>query len=340
MKPNYQMTNKLLNNITTIERLYGQIEALRVPEKLRLNLKRDNMIQSAYASNKIEGNPLTLPEVTNLLLDDRVPVNRDEKEVVNYYEILSDLPKYVERDFSVELVTEIHDRLMNGVDKTAGQIRNEKVVVGKYQPGQKEGSFSLKVKHEPPFHRRNQITKALGLMMEWANEEDDSPAVIKAGSFHHQFVYLHPFEDGNGRTCRLLTALVFLKHHYDINKYFILDDYYDIDRTLYSDSLSSADRGDKTQWLEYFSEGVMYSMQSALAKFKNSMRKLTISERPTAKEKEVLEMMSEQPEITSAEVAKRMKVSRQQAHNLLSGLVEKDLAERRGSTKSSYYLLK
>ena len=79
-EPHYTLSPQLLTSITSIERLYGQIEALRLPQKLELNLKRDNLVQSAYASNKIEGNPLTLPEVTNLLLDDRVPANRDEKE--------------------------------------------------------------------------------------------------------------------------------------------------------------------------------------------------------------------------------------------------------------------
>lgn len=338
-KPKYKLTNNLLANIAQIERLYGQIEALRVPQKLQLNLKRENLIKSAYASNKIEGNPLTLPEVTNLLLDDRVPVNRDEKEVVNYYEILTDLPNQVDTPITVELVKKLHGLLMQGVDKSAGEIRNEKVVVGKYQPGEK-GSFSLKVKHEPPFHKRGKIVAALDDLAEWLEKSGDLPVVVKAGSFHHQFVYLHPFEDGNGRICRLLTALVFLKSGYNINKYFILDDYYDVDRSEYSDKLSSADKGNKTEWLEYFSSGVKYSMQSALAKFRNSMRKLSISERPTAKERQVLEMMQEQPEITSREVAEKFKVSRQQAHNLLSGLVEKDLVERRGSTKSSYYLLK
>ena len=87
-KPKYKVSPKLLANIATIERLYGQIEAIKIPSKLELNLIRENLIESSYASNKIEGNPITLPEVTNLILDDRIPVNRDEKEIVNYFNIL------------------------------------------------------------------------------------------------------------------------------------------------------------------------------------------------------------------------------------------------------------
>ncbi len=79
-KPKYRLTQELLKNMTEIERLYGNLEALKDPKSLYTNLERDNLIKSSYASNKIEGNPLSVAEVTNLLLGDRVPANRDEKE--------------------------------------------------------------------------------------------------------------------------------------------------------------------------------------------------------------------------------------------------------------------
>lgn len=340
--PLYQLTPKLVSLIARIERLYGQIEGLKIPQKLELNLKRNNLIQSSHASNKIEGNPLTLPEVTNLLLDDRVPVNRDEKEVVNYFKILSNLKKYTGKPLEVELLKKIHLQLMTGVVDFAGEIRNERVVIGKLheKKGENQKGFSLKVKHEPPLHKQKEIEEELKNLFTWVNTKDEIPAILKAGLFHHQLVYLHPFEDGNGRVTRLLTALLLLKQGYDINRYFILDDYYDIDRIQYSDGLHQADKGNITIWLEYFAEGVKYSLQSALAKFENAMKTISIVERPTSKEKEVLKVMEKQPEITSAEIAKRFKVSRQQAHNLLKALVEKGLVERKGSTKSSYYVMK
>lgn len=337
-QPNYQLSKKLLANIAKVERFYGQIEALRVPKKLELNLNRDNLIQSSYASNKIEGNPLTLPEVTNLLLDDRVPTNRDEKEVVNYFSFLKKLDTYKDQLFTLELVRDIHKQLMQGVQEKSGQIRDSKVVIGKYK-GEK-GAVSFRVKHDPPFHKRKKIEKSLKELLAWAEQDHGLPSIIHIGNFHHEFVYIHPFEDGNGRVCRVFTALLFIKRNYKINKYFVLDDYYDIDRILYSDKLHSADSGNKTEWLEYFSEGVMYSLQSSLARIQNAIRTLSIKERPTTKERQVLEIMQEQPEITSTEIASQLKVSRQQAHNLLRSLVNKGLLERKGTTKSSYYVLK
>jgi len=337
-KPQYSLSGKLLTAIAQTERFYGQIEALKVPKKLELNLERDNLIQSSYSSNKIEGNPLTLPEVTNLLLDDRIPTNRDEKEVVNYFELLSDLEKYQDSEFDVKLVKKIHALLLDGVDKTAGEVRNEKVVVGKYQ--EEKGNYTLKVKHEPPFHDRKDIESALEELFSWVNDQMDLPVVVLVGIFHHQFVYVHPFEDGNGRVCRLLSTLLFLKRQYRINRLFVLDDYYDIDRMQYSDMLHSADEGDKTEWLEYFAEGVGYSLQSALARFENAMQGLSVKDRPTPKEREVLEFLKKQKEVTSSDLVGKFEVSRQQAHNLLKSLVDKGLLEQKGSTKSSYYFLK
>jgi len=337
--PHYTLSPKLLENLTTIERVYGQIEALRLPKELEINLERKNLIQSSYASNRIEGNPLTLPEVTNLLLDDRVPVNRGEKEVVNYFDILRHLDDSVDCQLTVGLVTEFHKKLLTGVHEAAGQIRNVQVVVGKYKKSE-QGEVSLTVKHNPPAHTREKIEILLGDLFTWANSRKDTPAVVIAGCFHHNFVYIHPFEDGNGRVCRIVTALLFLKKGYAINKYFVLDDYYDIDRHQYSDMLHSADSGDATAWLEYFSDGVRYSLEGALAKAKNAIETLSVNRRPTPKEALVWEFLKAHPQVTSQQLVTELSVSRQQAHNLLSSLVRKGLVGKRGSTKSSYYFLK
>lgn len=333
--PKYTLTNKLLKNLTEIERLYGQIEVLRLPKELQLNLERNNLFQSTYISNSIEGNPLSQLEVTNLLLGDRVAINRDEKEVRNYFEILKEISTWTSREITAKAILEIHKKLLSGVkDEIAGIIRNSPVVIGA-----KDVTGQIKIQHEPPYHESGEIHSAIGELFAWLNETD-IPVLLKAGIWHHQFVYIHPFVDGNGRTCRLLTALIFLKGNYLINKYFVLDDYYDIDRPQYSEKLHTADAGDKTVWLEYFTDGVKYSLQGALGKAKNSLSTLAISNQPTPREKEVLGIFNEYSEVSSAVLVKRFNVTRQQAHKLLQSLVERGLIEKHGSTKSSYYVLK
>jgi Fic family protein len=338
-KPKFTISPKIISNLTQIERIYGQLEGLRIPKKLELNLERSHLIKSTYISNSIEGNSLSLPEVTNLLLGDRVPVNRDEREVKNYFDLLKSLDKYLEKDLTISTVTDIHAQLLESVDnQIAGLIRDNRVIVGSYKT--KDGNSKLYVKHEPPFHKKLEIEKALVELLEWVQKDTKTPPILKIGIFHHQYVYIHPFIDGNGRTCRLLTALIFLKYNYQINKYFVLDDYYDIDRFQYSNKLSTADKGDKSEWLVYFTDGVKYSLQSALARIESVMKNEKVTDRPTSKEQETLIYLQSHAEVTAQDIVSHFRISRQQAHKLLSGLVDKGYVQKKGSTKNSYYLLK
>jgi len=267
-------------------------------------------------------------------LGDRVPANRDEKEVKNYFEIL----KRIGREYDtldIDTILKIHKELLEGVeDEIAGEIRDRKVVVG--NPSE-EGT--VVVKHDPPKHTRKGIEKLLEELIDWTNTSEDLD-ILKAGIYHHEFVYIHPFVDGNGRVCRLSTTLLLDRLGYKINKYFVLDDYYDIDRIQYSDSLHSADSGDKTKWLEYFTDGVKYSLQSALAKIEEGLKNISFDMRPTNREKDVLDLIKKYKEITSSDVAKELEISRQQAFNLLDALVSKGYLEKQGSTKNSFYILR
>lgn len=317
-----------------INRIYGQLEGMRIPKALLLNLERNNLCTSTYVSNSIEGNPLSLPEVTNLLLDDRVPTNRSEKEVRNYFDILHSLQTRIQEHINVPLMLSIHKQLLTNVDdRIAGRIRSERVVVGRY-----DSKGAIHVRHEPPAHDEKGIVRLLQELNDWATSVD-LPPVLQAALFHHQFVYIHPFADGNGRTCRLLTALLLLRHGYLINKYFVLDDYYDVDRQGYADALQSADGGDTTRWLEYFTDGMVYSLKSAMSRIKIGLTQLSVPLRPTNREQDALECFQSQRELKSGDVAKKLRVSRQQAHNLLTSLVRKGYVEKKGGTKSSYYVL-
>jgi Fic family protein len=334
-KPKYQLTKKLLENISAVERLYGQMEQLRLPKSLWFNLERNNLIQSAYVSNSIEGNPLSLLEVTNLLLGGRVPATRDEKEVSNYFAILKELPSL--KDFDLKTLLSIHKELLKGVkDKIAGKLRNSIVVVGNRLETLK--GYDIIVKHNPPYHKKEQIEKYLTELFTWSKDYDQTLPILKAGIFHHKYVYLHPFADGNGRTCRLLTALFLMQNGYQINKYFVLDDFYDTDRQLYLDKLSTADRGNLTQWLEYFTDGLKYSLQSAMDKAENSLSQVSVPMRLTPKEHQVLERFISIGEFTARDVVKFLNVSRQQVNILVKGLIEKGRVEKLGgNTKGSFY---
>ena len=69
-------------------------------------------------------------------------------------------------------------------------------------------------------------------MVQWINSEEpkELEPVIEAGIVHYEFVRIHPFIDGNGRTERVLATSILYKRIFDAKQFFCLDDYYDSDR--------------------------------------------------------------------------------------------------------------
>ncbi|NQE05421.1 hypothetical protein C5S32_06085 [ANME-1 cluster archaeon GoMg1] len=73
-----------------------------------------------------------------------------------------------------------------------------------------------------------------------------------AGIAHYEFVRIHPFVDGNGRTARVLAALILYLRGFDTKQFFCIDDYYDSDRQAYYRALQNVDQKtiDLTDWRE------------------------------------------------------------------------------------------
>lgn len=342
-KPQFQLNFRILNILSNIERLYGRLQAQKLIPSLSLMLSQENQILATHYSTSIEGNPLSPQDVTNVVLGDQVPTTKSEKEVKNYFEIITKLPTFVREKtpITVEFIEKLHKTLMKGIEITDyGKVRNGPVFVGH------KTELEIVVKHNPPFHTAEEIKKALTELFGWMQEEKELHPLIKAAIFHHQFAYIHPFFDGNGRLGRILTTYFLLQEGYEVSKFFVIDDYYDIDRHLYSDVLHSADSGDKTSWIEYFLEGIATSLQGALARIDelkhHHLEKIEGEKRVlvTPREEEVLQIVINKKAIKTPDIEKAFGVTRQQAHSLLSSLVSKKLLKKYGTTKMSYYKLR
>jgi Fic family protein len=341
--PNFTFTSKMVNSLAAIERLYTQLIAEKLIPSLALKLSEENQVLATHYSTSIEGNPLSPYDVTNIVLGDQIPTTKSEKEVKNYFSTLNKI-FLLQKDhlpISVELTKHLHKVMMTELDdKSLADFRNSEVFVGH---ATKE---EIVVKHNPPFHKEKEIENALIELFDWLNKPNDElHPLIKAGIFHHQFAYIHPFFDGNGRLTRILTEYYLLLKNYQVAKFFILDDYYDIDRQMYSDMLHSADNGDKTTWLEYFLEGIANSLQAAISRV-NELKKAGLDEITgekrvlvTPREEEVLEIIMDKKAIKTKDVQDALSVTRQQAHALLFSLARKNLVQKFGKTKTSYYKL-
>lgn len=298
---------------------------------------------ATHYSTSIEGNPLSPQDVTNIILNDQIPVTKSEKEVKNYFEVLNRITILAKTRESIttELTKKLHRQLMQGIElKDFGVFRDGGVFVGH------RTKTEIVVKHNPPFHTSPEIETALKELYEWVQEPSEYHPLIKAAILHHQFAYIHPFFDGNGRLARILTTFFLLLNRYEVAKFFILDDYYDVDRQAYSDSLHTADTGNDTQWIEYFLEGIANSLQSANARIKE-LQRVNLDDIEgekrvlvTSREEEVLRIIIDKKAVKTSDIDEELGVTRQQAHSLLYSLVKKGLLDKFGSTKTSYYKLK
>ena len=242
----YSMTPVILNNLLDIERNYGRREALRLSDTQQGYLERKNMIQSSYISTSIDGNPLTQSQVSYFLLANRNHANPYEKDIQNYFEILTRLGEISRENLSLSPICRFHVDLKNGVTgENSGELR-----------GQSARINSLENDSESK-------QRALEELIAWHNSDTQILPVIKAAVFHWKFAHIQPFSFGNGAVGRLLTALLLIKAGYEVNKYFVLDDYYDLDRRQYFEALFG-DNSDSTAWVEYFTAGMIYSLRNGL----------------------------------------------------------------------------
>lgn len=338
----FRFTPQLVNLLANSQGLYQQLESEAQIPSLALRLIKENQILATHFSTSIEGNPLNQQEVTNILLEDKIPTTKSENEVKNYFEVLNRISVLAreKRPISIELTLALHKDLMKDLlTKNSGEFRDEPVVVGH------RNASGLIIKHNPPVHNQQQIIELLKDLFYSIESDTQNHPLIKAGLLHHGFAYIHPFFDGNGRMARILTAYYLLLNGYEVTKYFILDDYYDIDRLAYSDMLHSADSGEKTRWTEYFLEGITYSLQAALRRIEalkgEKVDQLTGEKRVlvSKREEEVLQLMLEKKALKTQDVAEAFGVTRQQAQFLLNSLVKKGIIVKFGKTKLSYYEL-
>ena len=193
--PPYEITDGMLELVSEIMENLGKLSGVNELEKLP-RLRRVSRIKSIHSSLAIENNTLSIEQVTDVINGKRVLApQKDIKEVhnaFNAYEKLSEINPY-----SIDDLLKIHGIMMNGLVKEAGRLRSGQV--GVYN---QDG----KVVHLAP--PADFVPQQLGQLFDWV-KNSNANMLIKSSVFHYEFEFIHPFNDGNGRTGRLWqTALL------------------------------------------------------------------------------------------------------------------------------------
>jgi len=184
-----------------------RLDAFRpFPNSILQRLHEDIALEWTYNSNAIEGNTLSLNE-TKVVLQHGLTVGgktlREHFETLNHKKAIDWLTERVSQDFSLSVkdILHLHYLVMSGIaDEYAGIIRTGRVRI-------------TGAKFIPPNPLK--VPDLLEELIEWVNDNPLNLNIVERISvFHHQFVWIHPFFDGNGRTARLVMNLLLMKWGY------------------------------------------------------------------------------------------------------------------------------
>jgi Fic family protein len=236
MKPPYDVTHAIFQLITDIAIKIGQLDASQMtrPEP---HLRKQNRIRTIHSSLGIEGNTLTLDQVTALLENKRVVGPRkDILEVMNAIRVYDSLGTF--DPYSSKSFLEAHKMLMEDLLDNAGRYRSQ--AVGVFQGTQ--------VAHiAPPARNVNHLMNDL---FGYLKSKDDI-TLIKSCVFHFETEFIHPFLDGNGRMGRLWQTLI-LRSEYPVFEFLPFETLISQRQQEYYDALAACDRlGKSTLFIEF-----------------------------------------------------------------------------------------
>lgn len=232
-----------------LEEKLKRLNKLRPISSVLLQKLREKFeVEMTYNSNAIEGNTLTLKE-TYWVIQQGLTVKgkplKDHLEAKNHKEALDFLYELIapgnKNTISEHLIKSLHSLIIQDIDKNiAGQYRERNV-------------FITGTEHTPPSSLNVPIK--MQELIQWARTNQKKMNVIEfSAMFHHKFVHIHPFEDGNGRAGRLLMNIFLMQYGFPLA---IIQKN---DRQKYYRALALADEGNNKMLVNFIAQAVLRSL--------------------------------------------------------------------------------
>jgi Fic family protein len=326
-QPRYTLTPAVLRHLLEIEAARAVVEQIALPPAVESELRRRARVRSTHYSTRIEGNRLTLAEAGHAVAGQRLRLHgreRDVDEVRMYWKALLRVEEWAARktDLTEDLIRRLHALVEHGRTRP-----------NPYRDGQNtiRDSESGALVHLPPEAR--DVPALMAGLVDWVRraEKDALPSPLIAGLAHYQFVAIHPYFDGNGRTARLLATFLLHRDGYGLNGLFSLEEEHARDLPAYYKALAAhphhnyyegRETADLTPWVEYF----LATLGAVFATAKVEVLRIT-QDRPAAepeslrrldsRARAVLALFAQQDRITAPEVARLLGLSDRTARLLL-----------------------
>lgn len=241
VKNTYVLANKLLPQ--TIERLTHSV-----------------IVTSTGASNRIEGNRLSDTEVEALYRKMRIKSfrTRDEQEVAGYIEMLERVfDHYRDIPITENHILQLHRDMLAHSDKDEGHKGQYKFGPNRVEAKDQSGNIVGVIFEPKPPHLTKKEMEDLIAWYGWAQSERFRHPLILIANFVFEYLAIHPFQDGNGRTSRLLTNLMLLQSGYAFVALVSHEKFIEETKADYYLALSKSQRTwkteteDMTPWLTY-----------------------------------------------------------------------------------------
>ena len=320
--PRYFLTPKISELLQSIEGCKEVINNINIPPEVELNLRRRSALKSSLFSARIEGNPLTLEEVT------RNPSNdQKRREVYNILRALNWLRRRSFRDLTKSNITLLHEITMKDlVEKhDLGKFRTEVSAI--------YNSAGIAIYLPPP---PRQISSLLDKLIKFLNSDKEPFVPIRACLAHYTFEKIHPFLDGNGRVGRLLFQAILGKSGYSFKGVTLIEEYLDQNRSIYYRMLEETEK-DVTDYLEFMLEGLSETAQQA-KKLVLQKKESTVEDMLLPRRAEILAIIKDH-KLANIDTVRRkfLKVNERTLRYDIKKLVDMGLVKKLGTTRGVYY---
>lgn len=336
----YKWDSEILGLVSGIHEYRGRQELYLTQKPAVLDkLVEVAKVQSTESSNAIEGIFTSNTRLNQLMQSKTTPKNRDEEEIAGYRFVLDMIHESYEYiPISSNYILQLHQNLYRFTNRSiGGHFKNsDNHIVVRDENGVEHIIFEPLSPLETPI-AIDRICEEFNRVS--ATEEVDTLLLIPI--FIHDFLCVHPFNDGNGRMSRLLTTLLLYRAGYVVGRYVSLEKKIADLKDLYYDSLNMSQNGwhegedDPTPFIKY----ILKTIIAAYKDFEERIEIIDIKE--PAIEQVRAAVYKKIGKFTKSEIMEMCpKLGRASVENSLTALVNEDVLERRGRGRGTYYVRK
>ncbi|HCU01479.1 TPA: Fic family protein [Candidatus Nomurabacteria bacterium] len=336
-------TAEIYSLITKIDIIKGQWKlSEKLSPQMISRLKTSVLITSSGASTRIEGAKLTDAQVKKLYEKMRIQKfkTRDEQEVAGYLELLKKVfDSWKNLNFSESLIKNFHQEMMKYSQKDARHKGQYKFGPNRVEAIDRTGKIIGIIFDPTPPHL---VAKEMLELTEWTKEflvNKNQLPLLTIANFIFEFLAIHPFQDGNGRTSRVLTNFLLLKSGYEFIPYISHESLVESNKADYYLALNKSQKTwkkkteDITPWIIFFLKTVLKQAELSL----NLLTGEKIEDFLSEKQLQVWQFALSQKTFQRADAIKATKLNPRTIEESIKKLLRMNKLKKIGEGKATRY---